>query len=153
MSIKTIEEKLNGMFEELVPATGKADTLAGEIVRAICRIGYRNYNDGDHIAVSYGRETCNPAARFLAKKCDDRVARCVGDAWGIYSDDLYDEALEKLEIAVCDYLDAHPELRETPNSEDMLSYRDPYEDVDDDDYEDEDYYEPDDYDDDDEDWD
>ena len=152
MSIKTIEEKLNGMFEELVPASGKADTLAGEIVRAICRIGYRNYNDGDHIGVGYGRETCNPAGRFLAKKCDDRVARCVGDAWGIYSDDLYDKALEKLEIAVCEYLDAHPELRETPNSEDMLSYRDPYEDVDDDDYEDECYFEPDDYDDD-EDWD
>ena len=38
MSIKTIEEKLNGMFEELVPASGKADTAAGEIVRAICRI-------------------------------------------------------------------------------------------------------------------
>ena len=153
MSIKTIEEKLNGLFDELVPATGKADTAAGEIVRAICRIGYRNYNDGDHIGQGYGRETCNPAARFLAKKCDDRVARCVGDAWGIFLDDLYDEALEKLEIAVCEYLDAHPELKTTPNDEDMFDYRDPYEDVDEDDYEDEDYYEPDDYDDDDEDWD
>ena len=138
MSIKTIEEKLNGMFDELVPASGKADTLAGEIVRAICRLGYRNYNDGDHLGIGYGRETCNPAARFLAKKCDDKVARCVGDAWGIYSDGLYDKALEKLEIAVCDYLDAHPELRETPNSEDMFDYRDRYEDVDDE--EEDDYY-------------
>lgn len=137
MSIKAIEEKLNGMFDELVPPTGKADTLAGEIVRAICRIGYRNWNDGDHLGVGYGRETCNPAGRFLAKKCDDKVARCVADAWGIILDDLYDEALERLEIAVWEYLDAHPELRQAPNSEDMWDGRDRYEDVDD---EEDDYY-------------
>ena len=140
MSIKTIEERLNDLFEELVPASGKADTLAGEIVRAICRLGYRNYNDGDHLGIGYGRETCNPAGRFLAKRCDDRVARCVGDAWGIRDDDTYDEALEKLEIAVLEYLDAHPELKTAPNDEDMFDSRDPYEDTDD-------------YDDDDEDWD
>ena len=137
MSIKAIEEKLNGMFDELVPPTGKADTLAGEIVRAICRIGYRNWNDGDHLGVGYGRETCNPAGRFLAKKCDDRVAGCVRAAWGIRGDDAYDEALERLEIAVCDYLEAHPELRQAPNSEDMWDSRDRYEDVDDDE---DDYY-------------
>ena len=137
MSIKAIEEKLNGMFDELVPPTGKADTLAGEIVRAICRIGYRNWNDGDHLGVGYGRETCNPAGRFLAKKCDDKVARSVADAWGIILDDLYDEALERLEIAVWEYLDAHPELRQAPNSEDMWDGRDRYEDVDD---EEDDYY-------------
>lgn len=140
MSITAIEEKLNELFEEFVPPTGKADTLAGEIVRAICRIGYRNWNDGDHLGVGYGRETCNPAGRFLAKKCDDKVARCVADAWGIILDDLYDEALERLEIAVLNYLDANPELKTTPNDEDMFDSRDPYEDTDD-------------YDDDDEDWD
>ena len=146
MSIKTIEERLHDLFEELVPASEKADTLAGEIVRAICRLGYRNYNDGDHLGIGYGRETCNPAGRFLAKRCDDRVARCVRDAWGIRDDDLYDEALEKLEIAVLEYLDAHPELKTAPNTEDMWDCYDRYEDVDD--SEDDEYY-----DDDDEDWD
>ena len=140
MSITAIEEKLNELFEELVPATGKADTVAGEIVRAICRIGYRNYNDGDHLGVGYGKWTTNSAGRFLAKKCDDAVAHCVGDAWGIRDDDAYDEALERLEIAVLNYLDANPELKTTPNDEDMFDSRDPYEDTDD-------------YDDDDEDWD
>lgn len=145
MSITAIEEKLNELFEELVPATGKADTVAGEIVRAICRIGYRNYNDGDHLGVGYGKWTTNPAGRFLAKKCDDAVEHCVGDAWGIRDDDAYDEALERLEIAVCDYLDAHPELRQAPNSEDMWDSRDRYEDVDDeaDDYYDGCYYDED----------
>ena len=34
------DERLNTLFEELVPASGKADSLAGELVRATSRIGY-----------------------------------------------------------------------------------------------------------------
>ena len=79
MSIKAIDEKLNGMFEELVPPTGKADTLAGEIVRAICRIGYRNWNDGDHIGVGYGNETCNAAARYLQAHTDSDTRTIIDD--------------------------------------------------------------------------
>lgn len=132
-----VEERINALFEELVPGDGKADTVAGEIIRAISRIGYRNYNDGDHLGVGYGRQTCNPAGRYLAAKCGEDIAQLVWDAWGIYGDDTYDAALAKLEEAVADYIDAHPELKETPNSEDMWDYRDDDEDVDDYDYEDE----------------
>ena len=52
-------KKLSRMFDEHVPMSGKADTVGGEIVRAISRIGYRWWNDGDHIGVGYGNETCN----------------------------------------------------------------------------------------------
>lgn len=41
------EERINKLFKELVPETGKADSLAGELVRAMSRIGYRFYNDGE----------------------------------------------------------------------------------------------------------
>lgn len=141
MSTKT-EEKINALFEELVPASGKANTVAGEIIRAISRIGYRNYNDGDHLGVGYGRETCNPAGRFLAAKCSPEIARLVSDAWGIYSDETYSKALEQLEEAVLAYIEAHPELKTTANDEDMWDSRDEFEDVDRDDEEDEDdYYE------------
>ncbi len=140
--ITKTEEKINALFEELVPASGKADTVAGEIIRAISRIGYRNYNDGDHLGVGYGRETCNPAGRFLAAKCSPEIARLVSDAWGIYSDETYDKALEQLEEAVLAYIEAHPELKTTANDEDMWDSRDEFEDVDRDDEEDEDdYYE------------
>ena len=57
------EQRINALFEELVPASGKADTVAGEIIRAVSRIIYRNYNDGDHVGVGYGNETCNPVSR------------------------------------------------------------------------------------------
>ena len=34
------EERLSKLFKELVPDMGKAESLAGELVRAINRIGY-----------------------------------------------------------------------------------------------------------------
>ena len=124
------EERINAMFADLVPVSGKADTVAGEIVRAICRIGYRNFNDGDHIGVGYGRETCNPAARFLSAKGNDRMEAAIEKAWGVVDDDLYDEHLTELEEATLDYLERHSELARTENTEDMWDYRDDIEDVD-----------------------
>ena len=50
------EDRINKLFKELVPDTGKADSLAGELVRAMSRIGYRFYNDGDQLGIGYGKE-------------------------------------------------------------------------------------------------
>ena len=128
------ENKISELFEELVPCRGKADTVAGEIIRAISRIGYRNYNDGDHIGVGYGKETCNPAARYLMKFGDERIDKIICDMWGVEHDPTYDEQLDKLEIAGLEYLEAHPDLKTAVNNEDMWDYRT---DEDVDDYEDE----------------
>lgn len=129
----TLENKINALFEELVPARGKADTVAGEIIRAVSRIGYRNYNDGDHIGVGYGKETCNPAARYLGEVAGSAVQQAVLDMWGVRDDDRYDRLLEALEEKVLAFLDEHPELKGKPNTEDMFDYRDEREDEDDED--------------------
>lgn len=136
------EEKINALFNELVPASGKADTVAGEIIRAVSRISYRNYNDGDHIGIGYGKETCNPAARYLMAKAGEKVTAAVRAIWGEEVDSYYDTGVSILEEAVLEHLEQHPELKTTANSEDMWDYRDKDEDVDDSegDYE-EDYYE------------
>lgn len=128
--MKTTEKKLGELFEELVPASGKAPTVAGEIVRAINRISYRNWNDGDHIGVGYGRETCNPAARYLGAKCGEEVASLISAIWGIENDKAYDLILGQLEAEVVKYLERNPELKAAENREDMFDYRDASEDVD-----------------------
>ena len=51
------EERINKLFEELVPVSGKAESLAGELIRAMSRIAYRFYNDGDQVGMGYGKET------------------------------------------------------------------------------------------------
>ena len=78
------EERINKLFKELVPETGKADSLAGELVRAMSRIGYRFYNDGDQLGIGYGKETCNPAGRFLGAKGNDKIAKLTADAWAVF---------------------------------------------------------------------
>lgn len=142
-------EKLSQLFKELVPLSGKADSLAGELVRAVSRIGYRFYNDGDRIGEGYGRETCNPAARFLIKKGDGYMRKIVEDMWyRIGMDDEYEEALDHLCARTVNYIEQHPELRSEPTP-DFWDYTDPKEDVNIPDPDDEDYY---DYDEDDEDY-
>lgn len=135
------EKFMNDEFEQHVPGSGKCETLYGEIIRATMRLMYRNWNDGDHLGVGYGRETCNPAGRFLLNKINDsKVTQKITDAWGVESDGLYDCALEMMVIAIVEYLKANAEELKAQKTEDMFDYRDSQEDVD---YPDEDEYEDD----------
>ena len=123
------QERFNSLFEELVPMSGKADSLAGELARVVGRIGHRFYNDGDQIGIGYGKETCNPAARFLIKKLPKEIGDLVVALWGMESEDAYEAVLDILAGKVVDFIEAHPELRDFP-TEDMFSCRDENEDVD-----------------------
>lgn len=123
------EDRINALFEELVPASGKADTVAGEIIRATCRIGYRWTNDGDQLGIGYGRETVNPAARYLAERTNDRIKQILSNMWDLYSEDIYEEGLERMCEAVLEYIEENPQLRTKENTEDFWDYRDAIEDV------------------------
>jgi len=59
------DKRFSQLFKELVPGSGSAGTLEGEIVRAAMKIAYRWYNDGDKYYKGYGKETAGPSARFL----------------------------------------------------------------------------------------
>ena len=142
-------ERINKLFEELVPFEGKADSLAGELVRAISRIGYRFSNDGDLVNIGYGKETCNPAARFLIAKGNHEISDLTVALWEIFSEDAYEKVLDTLEGAVADYIEQNPDLRNQP-TKDMWDFKDEEEDQDDswmdeeeDDWDEEDYDEED----------
>lgn len=135
-TIMTAQDRINALFEELVPSSGAADTVAGEIIRATCRIGYRWTNDGDQLGIGYGKETCNPAGRYLGKTCNDDISKQI---WSLMYDPIYDDsydgayqkALEKVYEAILDYLEQNPELKTTKNEDDFWNHRDKDEDVDD----------------------
>ena len=104
------------MEDRLMPGMGKAETVAGEIIRAVDRIWYRWYNDGDKINVGYGRETCNGTARYLEKI---RGTDFPVEVWGgRLDDDAYTKFADGLVDEMYAFLKAHPELETTPNSED-----------------------------------
>lgn len=123
-------EQLDKLFDELVPKSGKAESLAGELVRAASRIGYRFFNDGDMVGVGYGKETCNPAARFLLEKGGIRIKGLVQGLWEVTDETAYEAILDALIHEVSYSIDQNPELREMA-TEDMVSYRNSDEDVDD----------------------
>lgn len=60
-----VTDKFNEMFDKYVPGEGKANTVGGEILRAVNRIAYRNFNDGDYFWYDYGIETCGSSAIYL----------------------------------------------------------------------------------------
>lgn len=58
-------------MQEMVPSEGKADTIAGELVRAYARLWYRWYNDGDTFFTGYGyTDTCSASAAFICEHTD-----------------------------------------------------------------------------------
>jgi hypothetical protein len=53
--------------DKLMPMRGNCGNLEGEVIRAINRIEYRHWNDGDWPTVGYGRETQGPALAFITR--------------------------------------------------------------------------------------
>jgi len=121
------EKKLDALFDELVPSSGKSDSVAGELVRAVCRIYYRYFKDGDRIGIGYGNTTCNAPARYLERRGVDMVRKVIKALRNSYDDTAYETRLYMLTDEVIDFINLHPSLRtlETP---DMWSFYDEKED-------------------------
>lgn len=107
------KEYFNSLRDELVPNSGAAATVAGEIIRAMDRLIYRYYNDGDMVGEGYGNETCNSSYRYLhgimRDACPDLLT---------YDEDLYIKLLNKLAESVKDFLNSNPNLFNKPNYDD-----------------------------------
>ena len=123
-------ERFNAVCEQLVPTIGKADTTGGELLRAVCKISYRFYNDGDMIDIGYGKHSCNAPARYLLHLNMGILKELVNAMWGCNNESEYEKNLENLiDFAT----DIAPHMTRT-NKESMLEYWEPA----DEDYDDED---------------
>lgn len=134
-------KKLDILFNKLVPNSGHAKTLHGELVRAASRIGHRWYNDGDKFFEGYGTETAGPCMSFLIEcnKIDPNIKNQIREAAKKaeynHTDSAYEQFLEKLFNIIIKYIES---TEDTPNSEDMFDYKSLWYD-DPNDYEDDDY--------------
>ena len=66
---KDLENRSEEYWKVLVPGSGNCETMEGEMLRAINRIIYRHWNDGDYFFKGYGCETAGPAHAFLVQGC------------------------------------------------------------------------------------
>lgn len=131
----------------LMPSSGPAETLEGELIRAINKVAYRYYNDGDYWYCGYGTETAGGAAAYLADHSLHGLNLLVELD---NSDGAVGHAYERALFALIEKVVAYCEDPETEwvenEGHDMLRYDSKYEDEDegdcyDDEDEDEDEYE------------
>ena len=108
-------------WDELVPATGKAGTMQGEVLRAASRLYYRWFNDGDRIQ-QYGQRpesSAEDAWAFLheahtllpgdeGKDALKTIGDLAVDAALARTEDAYEEALERLADAATLYAATRP---------------------------------------------
>ena len=114
--------KFDEFFDKYVTINGSADTLGGEIVRAINRIVYRYYNDGDTVDRYCGNEYNHLRAcdTFLKTYCP--AYHSLSNINELeYEKNLCDR-LKK----VFDYLVANPNVFEIANNTDCIANA-PYE--------------------------
>jgi len=149
----TLEKRNNVLFGKLVPGSGAAETVEGELMRAINRLVYRWYNDGDYFYKGYGAETAGPAHSFLTNsnqipfELQTTLESTFNKAMNADEDEyerLIKFALEK----VVDHVEATPEDEYTKLDKEMFDFESEFEDEEDyeDDYDDYyDYYDDDDY--------
>lgn len=110
------QAKWEEMWNEYVPANGAASTLGGEILRAMGRLVYRFYNDGDTVD-HYGGSSRNilyGANIFLMDNCNRYADMEFMD------DDDYKKLLRKNQKAVYNYLISKPYLFTKPNDADFM---------------------------------
>ena len=120
---------IEAFFKNLVPSSGKADTEAGELIRAMMRLLYRDYNDGDVYFSGYGIESCGNAASYLVDKHD--LKQLIDFAENHKDVEIHDNPsfdkkytnfLNELANDVIDIIRDNPNMLITPNEDDMLNW-------------------------------
>lgn len=111
-----LEKRNNVLFEKLVPNQGKAETLEGETLRAINRIIYRYYNDGDYWFDGYGCETAGPAEAFL-REFSPIDLRPELEASNCSENETYEKPLEIMLEKIVTYIESRTQF--SPNYRDM----------------------------------
>ena len=97
------------------------------MLRAINRIVYRYYNDGDEYNTGYGIETAGPAHSFLVN-ANHPLRSLVSTLFK--SGTNYEQTIKDVLDAILDHIESR-QGKYTPNSEDMFDYEPEFEDEED----------------------
>ena len=146
---KALEDKNSLYYKELIPGSGNAGTIEGEMLRAINKIIYRHENDGDYFHMGYGTETAGPSATFLLKSRNiDKglrrdLAKVINSMDGDSNDTSYGKKAYLILKLILDYIE-NKDGEYTKTKEDMYDHKSDWQDDEEDDYEedeeDDDYY-------------
>ena len=144
---KELEDRNKPLYAKLVPRSDKAETLEGEMLRAINRIIYRYFNSGDKYYEGYGTETAGPAHSFLVNArhpqrsamnqlfkefvSDAEYERILNDVLDVILDHIESRQGKYTKNTLGDIFDYDPEFEDMEEEEDPYDY---YDEEEDDDY-------------------
>ena len=110
---------------ELVPDMGNCDTVAGEMIRSVSRLGYDLYNNG------MGNNTSGAVNFLLEKGAIDRDTHSTIYEYtrgltysGRYEGDALQVAIERAVDMTVEMIMRNPQLLTMANTEDMFDYED-----------------------------
>lgn len=145
---KELEDRNNPLYDKLVAGMGKSETVEGEMLRAINRIAYRYYNDGDEYMTGYGTETAGPAHSFLVNArhpqrsamntlfkefvSDAEYERILNDVLDVILDHIESRQGKYTKNTLGGIFDYEPEFEDMEEDDDDYTYD--YDDEEDDDY-------------------
>ena len=121
-SCERSDDPLEDLFEELVPSEGAAGTEAGELVRAMMKILYRDMNDGDVFYEGYGIETCADAVAYICDKIPKLEGWFENIAMRNFKDDNYTKAIKDVADEVVKYIFDNVENVAVTSKDDYLKY-------------------------------
>lgn len=143
----SVEDKVEALFDTFVPSRGKSDVVIGELARALMRLRYRKWNDGDLYFIGYGIETCCNAYNYIMynmsewdentfnklsklssaiekearKFCKENEYQVLSKGWGWEElDEKYDKFLDDFSQVVLDWMYNNPD-KCFVEADDMLS--------------------------------
>lgn len=116
------EDTINAVFHACVPSSGKSDNLAGELARAMERISYRDFNDGDVFYDGYGLETCGEAAAFIMTHVPEFSDAFLSIAERALMDDSYTDAINNIREELGQYILSNTHLLAEPTGDMFEDY-------------------------------
>ena len=139
---KELEDRNELLYDKLVPGNGDAETVEGEMLRAINRIIYRYYNDGDEYFTGYGIETAGPAHSFLVNANHPQRA-AMKKIFGDGTD--YEQTIKDALDTILDYIESRQGKYTKNTLGGIFDYEPEFEEEEDDyddydDYDDDEYY-------------
>ena len=136
---KELEDRNEPLYDKLVPGQGDAETVEGEMLRAINRIVYRFYNDGDKYFEGYGTETAGPAHSFLVNANHPLKSAMVKLFDEPSGDNSYERMLKDVLDMILDYIESRQGKYTKNTLGGIFNYEPEFEEEEDDD-DDYDYY-------------
>ena len=101
-----LEKRNDALYDKLVPSMGDAETVEGEMLRAINKIIYRWFNDGDKYYEGYGTETAGPAHSFLVNANHPQRSAMVRLFKEFVSDEEYERMLNDILDVILDHIES-----------------------------------------------